>query len=75
MLCSFINLFFISLAGIPPTTVYGLTFLVTTEPAATIEPLPIVTPGSKIVPAASQTSSSTITFLSICPCLLIEISF
>ena len=40
-----VNRFFISLAGFPPTIVYGGTSLLTTDPAATIAPSPIVTPG------------------------------
>ncbi len=34
----------ISFAGLPPTTVQGSTFFVTTAPAAMVEPFPTVTP-------------------------------
>ena len=34
----------ISFAGLPPTTVQGSTFLVTTAPAAMVLPFPMVTP-------------------------------
>ncbi len=40
------GLFFINLAGTPPTNVQGSTFLVTTAPEATTAPSPIVTPGN-----------------------------
>ncbi|HEY9228105.1 MAG TPA: hypothetical protein VIP11_15720 [Gemmatimonadaceae bacterium] len=42
-------------AGFPPTRVFGGTFLVTTEPAATTEFSPIVTPPMMVAPAAIQT--------------------
>ena len=38
-------------AGTPPTTVNGATSAVTTAPAATTAPRPIVTPGNTIAPA------------------------
>lgn len=37
-------------AGFPATTVYGGTSSVTTEPAPTMLPSPIVTPGRRIAP-------------------------
>src|SRR5690606_15923738 len=50
------NLLLISLAGTPPTIVYGETFLVTTAPLAIIEPFPIVTPSSILTPVPIHTS-------------------
>ena len=41
-------------AGFPPTSVFGGTSLVTTEPAATTEFSPTVTPPMMIAPAAIQ---------------------
>jgi hypothetical protein len=43
------------LAGTPATTVKGATSLVTTAPAATIEPLPKVTPGKIIARVPMKT--------------------
>lgn len=45
-------------AGFPPTRVFGGTSLVTTEPAATTEFVPIVTPPMMIAPAAIRTPFS-----------------
>ena len=45
---SSISSFFTTLAGLPATTVHGGTSFVTTEPAPTIAPSPIVTPFSII---------------------------
>ena len=42
------------LAGIPPTTVLGGTSVVTTEPAATTEFSPMVTPGNIVAAAPIQ---------------------
>ena len=42
-------------AGFPPTRVFGGTSLVTTEPAATTEFSPTVTPPMMVAPAAIQT--------------------
>jgi hypothetical protein len=44
-----------TLAGFPPTRVLGGTFLVTTEPAATTEFSPTVTPPMIVAPAAIHT--------------------
>jgi hypothetical protein len=44
-----------TLAGFPPTRVFGGTSLVTTEPAATTEFSPTVTPPMMVAPAAIQT--------------------
>ena len=44
----------INFAGTPPTTVFAGISLVTTEPAATTEFSPTVTPGSIIAPAPIQ---------------------
>ncbi|HAH1745245.1 TPA: hypothetical protein GE558_02635 [Escherichia coli] len=41
-------MYLITLAGTPPTIAYGGTSLVTTEPAAMMAPVPILTP-AKIV--------------------------
>jgi hypothetical protein len=45
-------------AGTLPTMTLGETCAVTTAPAATTDPAPIVTPGSTVTLAPSQTSSS-----------------
>lgn len=45
----------ITLAGFPPTRVFGGTSLVTTDPAATTEFSPTVTPPIMVAPAAIQT--------------------
>jgi hypothetical protein len=45
----------ITLAGLPPTRVFGGTSLVTTEPAAMTELSPKVTPPMMVAPAAIQT--------------------
>ena len=45
------------LAGTPETIAYSGTFLVTTAPAATTQPLPNVTPPSILAPAPTQQSS------------------
>ena len=42
-------------AGFPPTRLFGGTSLVTTEPAATTEFSPTVTPPMTVAPAAIQT--------------------
>jgi hypothetical protein len=39
-ICSSVNLYLTTLAGLPATIAYGGTSLVTVEPAATIAPLP-----------------------------------
>ena len=44
-----------TLAGFPPTSVFGGTSLVTTDPAATTEFSPTVTPPMIVAPAAIQT--------------------
>src|SRR5664280_1499208 len=44
----------IFLAGTPPTTMPASTFFVTTAPAATRQPWPIVTPAVTVTWAASQ---------------------
>ena len=49
--------FFMNFAGLPPTTVQGSTFFVTTAPAAIIAPSPIVTPGRTIARAPIHTPS------------------
>lgn len=45
-------------AGFPPTSVFGGTSLVTTEPAATTEFSPTVTPPMMVAPAAIHTHFS-----------------
>src|SRR6266542_2940348 len=51
----------ITLAGTPPTNEFGGTDLVTTAPAATIEPRPIVTPGKTVTSVISTAPSSIVT--------------
>ena len=58
-------LLLINLAGTPPTTVNASTFLVTTAPAATIAPLPILQFGSITAFAPIQTSSLIIISLTL----------
>jgi len=48
-------------AGLPPTIVQGSTSLVTTLPASTIAPSPIVTPGIIIALEKTKTLSSILT--------------
>ncbi|KAF5660356.1 alpha beta hydrolase family domain-containing protein [Fusarium circinatum] len=48
----------INLAGTPPTNVSASTSLITTAPAATVAPLPIVTPGNIVARAPIQQSAS-----------------
>jgi hypothetical protein len=51
------------LAGLPATTSYGGTSFVTTLPAPTVEPFPILTPGKMIAfPPIQQSSSIQISF-------------
>ena len=50
------NLYDEHLAGTPATIAYGSTFRVTSEPAATIAPWPMVTPESSMAPVPNQTS-------------------
>ena len=45
---NYTSIFLISLAGTPPTIVFGSTSFVTTAPAATTAPSPIVTPASTV---------------------------
>lgn len=45
---------FISFTGTPPTRVFGLTSFVTTAPAATTAPSPIVTPPIMVASAPIQ---------------------
>ncbi len=52
---SFISIFFITLAGTPPTMVFGSTSFVTTAPAATTAPSPMVTPARTVALAPIQT--------------------
>jgi len=54
---SFGLIFLIILAGLPATQVKSGTFFVTTLPAPTVTPLPIVTPGSTITLPPNQQSS------------------
>ena len=53
-----------NLAGTPPQTQYGGIDFDTTAPAATVVPLPIVTPAKSVTLHPIHTSSSTITSLS-----------
>src|SRR5690606_31331579 len=54
-------LYFITFAGFPPTIAYAGTSFVTTDPAAMIDPLPILLQDGKIIEnAPNQTSSSII---------------
>lgn len=46
---------FITLAGTPPTMVFGATSFVTTAPAATTAPSPIFTPARTVALAHIQT--------------------
>ena len=50
------NRFLRNRAGFPPTTWYGSTSFVTTEPAAIMAPLPIFTPGIMTLSRPIQTS-------------------
>ena len=59
------NLIRIFFAGIPPYIEYGSTFLLTTDPAAIIEPSPIVTPFNIITFAPIQLSPLKITLVGI----------
>ena len=45
-------------AGTPPTIVFGVTSFVTTAPAATIAPSPILTPGKTVTLDPSHDLSS-----------------
>ncbi|MBP1870229.1 hypothetical protein J2Z25_003692 [Clostridium tertium] len=54
------NLFFINLAGFPPTILYESTFFVTTQLAAIIAPSPILTPVIIVTFCPIQTSFHTI---------------
>ncbi len=47
-------------AGMPPTTVYGATFFVTTEFAPTTAPSPMVTPGRITAPVPIQASGAMV---------------
>ena len=58
MLLVLASTFFIILAGVPATTTPDGTFFVTTEPAATTEPWPILIPSSITAFAPIRTSSS-----------------
>ena len=49
------SIFLISLAGTPPTIVFGSTSFVTTAPAATTAPSPIVTPARTVALAPLHT--------------------
>lgn len=51
-------LFFISFAGTPATTEKGSTLSLTTAPAATMDPIPMVTPCSMVTPPPIQQSDS-----------------
>ncbi|ORY70382.1 uncharacterized protein BCR38DRAFT_105425 [Pseudomassariella vexata] len=56
--CSTVCNFLATLAGAPVTTVYAGTLFVTTDPAPTVLPRPIVTPGRIMVPPPIHASSS-----------------
>lgn len=51
------SIFFITLAGTPPTSTFSGTDLVTTLPAATTEPMPMVTPHNIVQSIPIQTTS------------------
>lgn len=57
--------FLMTFAGTPPTRVLSGTFLVTTAPAATTTPLPMVTPGQIVLCPPIQTSFPIFTGLPI----------
>ena len=65
--------YFMKCAGLPPTIAYGSTSLVTTAPAATIEPLPSVTPEQIIAFSPIHTSilNHNISFRHCNPCSLV----
>ncbi len=52
----------------PATTLKGGTFFVTTEPAATTDPFPMVTPAKMLLLEAIQQSSSIVTNETVTPC-------
>ena len=56
IICWSSNLYFKCFAGFPPTTEYGSTSFVTKEPAATIDPCPMLTPDIIVDLAPIQTS-------------------
>ena len=60
---SFFDLVRIRFAGFPPTTVYGATFFVTTDPGHTTAPSQMVTPGMTIAAAKSTARSPMTTSL------------
>jgi len=51
----YVSIFLMSLAGMPPTIVFGATSFVTTAPAATTAPSPMVTPASTVALAPIHT--------------------
>lgn len=57
--------FLITFAGTPPTKVLGDTSFVTTDPAAMIDPLPIVTPPNIVTFAPIQHPSCMIMSLKV----------
>jgi len=56
------GLFFINLAGTPPTKIQGSTFFVITAPEATTAPSPIITPGNivTLLPIYAQSFMQTL---------------
>ena len=62
-ICSLENLYFICLAGIPPTIEYGSTSLVTIAPAAIQAPSPIVRPPKIVTLLPIQTSFPILQYL------------
>lgn len=69
----FYFLILITFAGTPPTIENGSISLTTTAPAATIEPVPILTPSKILTPAPIHTSSSITIPFAVPPCCLIGI--
>jgi hypothetical protein len=67
-------LLLITWAGFPATMLKGGTSLVTTAPAATMEPFPTVTPANRIELAAIQQSSSILTKERETPCSIMGLS-
>jgi hypothetical protein len=64
----------ISLAGIPPTTVFEFKFLFKTAPAATTARLSIVTPDRILQPQPNHTSTLIITLAKVSALYFIGIS-
>ena len=64
MASSMVNLYLMTLAGTPPIIEYGGQDLLTTAPAAIIDPRPIVTPDRIVTLIPNHESPSIMTSLS-----------